>query len=403
MHMCLKPVLIDNINYGNKSKLGYLYDTTSRKIAVPCGRCSVCLSLKQQYLVQRVQMEALNHDLYFGTLTYNNENLPIYEIDDFCIAYSDYSHWQDMIKRIRKYPNIPPFKYLLCSEYGGKRHRPHFHFLLSFPKQDMNLAERWAFGDMLHDLFLKEWRVNLAILPDKFKKDGTPKKNTRRPQWSNLCTYVRTRKRWNFDLHYCDPWTSPNGMDDVAFYVSKYVLKYDKWIDKFKSKLFFSLEHDDYVETWNTIKPIRLMSKHFGSPDDPDVINHVYKGIQLALDVSDAIYPYFISPVDGSTYPLAPYYSKRFLRLWQVEIFNSRKPRLTDYDMMTADLNDLALYEVLEKERRFDAIRDHLDSMHTYEDDEMNDINNFNVQYYERLRISSSELAKDFADSWKDF
>ena len=132
--MCLKPVLIKNVNYGNTSSLARIKDTTSQYIPVPCGRCSVCLQLKQQYALQRIQMEALDHDFYFGTLTYNNDSLRVVESGEFKLNYADITDWQKMIKRIRRREDLPEFKYMIVSEYGGRRHRPHFHFILSFPK-----------------------------------------------------------------------------------------------------------------------------------------------------------------------------------------------------------------------------------------------------------------------------
>lgn len=106
--MCLSPFLVKNINYGIKHKYRKYIDTTSTFIAVPCGRCPVCLSLKQQYLVQRVQMEALSHDLYFMTLTYNNDMLPVKTIGEFTFAYVDISDFQKMVKMIRKHEDLPP-------------------------------------------------------------------------------------------------------------------------------------------------------------------------------------------------------------------------------------------------------------------------------------------------------
>lgn len=401
--MCLKPRLIPNVNKGNHSSLSHIKDSTSAFIPVPCGVCSVCLALKQQYIVQRVQMEALSHDLYFGTLTYNNECLPIHTVDDFKLAHVDISHWQNMIKRIRGKYDLPPFRYMVCSEYGGRRHRPHFHFLLSFPKCDLNLAERWSFSDKLHDIFLFEWRVNVEVLPGVFNKNGSPRKNTRSPKWVNLCTYKRTQKSWNFDLHYCDPWTSPNGLDDIAFYVSKYCLKYDKWVDKLKSKLFFSLQESDFAETWNKIRPRRLMSKGFGSADDSAVKEHISKGIELAMNISDAIYPYFISPVDGSTFPLAPYYSKKFLDLSQLSVFNLRKPTLTLDDMFVDSTPDLLPYEMVDKEIRFAKVCDSLEERHTYFDDDANDINDLIISNLYGTDFKNLQLAEDFADSWQDY
>lgn len=127
--MCQAPILIKNPDYHSPvtdPNYHKLHNTTDKMIAVPCGRCPTCLRLKQQYLVQRVQMEAINNDLYFGTLTYNDESLPIAKYGDIEFAYADISDWQNMIKMIRKdYPKLK-FKYMLVSEYGGKKHRPIF-------------------------------------------------------------------------------------------------------------------------------------------------------------------------------------------------------------------------------------------------------------------------------------
>lgn len=393
--------MIKNVNYGNTSKLGFIKDTTSQFIPVPCGHCSVCLQLRQQYIVQRVQMEALSHDLFFGTLTYNNESLPVLEVDDFKLNYVDISDFQSMIKMIRKYENLPSFKYLLVTEYGGKRHRPHIHFILSFPKDDhQTLADRWSFAINLHSIFLKYWRRNVNILPGKFTKSGKPKVNTRSPIWQNLCTYYRTRRSYNYDLHYLDPYSFSEGLDSVAFYVSKYCLKFDKWVDKLKSKLFFSLDEDTFSEVWNLIRPRRLMSKGFGSPNDPKVIAHINKGIDFSLNDHKAIYPYFISPVNGATFPLAPYFSDKFLRLDDLLVFNSRKPVLTDYDMMLDSSSDLQSYEIVEKERKFAVVQDFLDQRNTLFDEQasiINDITISNSYLYEKIPSLDSGVFDPYA------
>lgn len=387
--MCLSPIMIKNVNYGNKSALNFLSDTTSQFIPVPCGRCSVCLLMKQQYLVQRVQMEALNHDLYFGTLTYNNESLRHHKIGDFELSYVDITDWQKMLKMIRKHEDLPSFKYFLVTEYGGRRHRPHIHFILSFPKNDKHtLADRWSFEHRLHDIWLKYWRRNYG--------------STRFPVWRDLCTYTRTRQSYNYDLHFLDPYSTSKGVDDVAFYVSKYCLKYDKWVDKLKSKLFFNLSEDDFKSTWNLIKPKRLISKGFGDLYGSRVVEHIHKGIHLALEDNSAFYPYFISPVNGATFPLAPYYSKKFLTIDEQIIFNSRKPRLTDTDMMIDTTPDLEIYQILNKAREFANIQNFLDMRHTIEDDSADFSNDFQIEKeYDNKKVPRFNIS-DF-DDWSDF
>ena len=364
--------MIKNVNYGTTSSIKCYKDTSSQYIPVPCGRCSVCLHLKQQYFVQRIQMEALSHDLYMLTLTYNNESLRHYECGDFTFAYADVTDWQKMIKMIRKHESLPPFKYFLVNEYGGKRHRPHFHAILSFPKDDTHtLADRWSFEILLNSIFMRYWRRNVG--------------SSRSPIWKPLFEYHCTRKKRNFDLHYCDPSSSTSGLDDVAFYVSKYVLKFDKWADKFKSKLYFNLPEDEYKEALKVFMPKKFISKHFGSIDDTKVYDHIVRGIELALADPQAFYPYFISPVDGSTYPLSPYYASKLLTFQDLDVFNARKPLINSDDAIIDTYNPDFLYsDVINRVRDFEKICELLENRHTYEDDEADNINNFNVINYEK-------------------
>lgn len=383
--MCLKPILIKNVNYGNKSKLCHITDSTSQYIPVPCGRCSVCLQLKQQYLVQRVQMESLSHDLFFGTLTYNDESLKFVNRGDFNLAYVDITDWQKMIKMIRKHAALPPFKYFFVTEYGSRRHRPHIHFILSFDKikERDSLSSQLSFEQTLFNVFLKYWRRNYG--------------STRVPDWRNLCTYKRDFRSYNFDLHYLNPYSSLNGLDDVGFYVTKYCLKYDKWIDSLKSKLFFSLSDEDYHFVWDKLRPRRLISKGFGSPYDDRVVQHINKGIQLSLHDQSALYPYFISPVNGNTFPLSPYYSKKFMTLDDLYVFNSRKMSLTDYDMMLESNKPLSLQELQQKESIFSAVCNSLDSRTLIVDDDFSLSNLYT--YGECKQIS--KLCEDFAGCWQ--
>lgn len=386
--MCLKPILIKNVNYGNSSKLSCYSDTTAQYIQVPCGRCSVCLALKQEYLVQRVQMESLSHDLYFLTLTYNNESLPVIEKGEFKLPYVDISDWQKMLKMIRKHEDLPPLKYFLVTEYGGRRHRPHIHAILSFPKllsQSNNV--RYSFELKLNKIFLRYWRRNIGTC--------------RVPIWIPLCTYVRTNKSRNFDLHFLDPNSTKDGLSDVAFYASKYQLKYDNWLDKLKSKLFFSLSEVDFNEVWNLLRPRRLISKGFGSPRDPKVIDHINKGINFSLTDQTAMFPYYINPVTGQTFPLSPYYSDKFLTFADLDIFNSRKPRLSSEDMM---LDTTPLYtpdEVLRKEAKFSVVRDFLDNRHTYFDDDFTFNSLVPIDYGNSEKTPFMDSV--FADCWQDF
>ena len=246
-----------------------------------------------------------------------------------------------------------------------------------------------SFELRLQKIFLKYWRRNYG--------------STRSPVWKNLSTYYCSHRGRNFDLHYLNPYSTSDGLADVAFYVSKYCLKFDKWVDKFKSKVFFNTSENEYKEFCSFFLPKRLISKGFGSPYDPKVLEHLNKGINLSIADCSALFPYFISPVNGATFPLSPYYSKKLLTFADLDIFNSRKSLLTDYDAMVDTQKDVLLFEVVQKELRFQKIQDWLDSKHTLEDDSANSINDFNLINNEtKTNLSSCLDDFDSSDFWSD-
>ena len=174
--------------------------------------------MRQSSIVQRCIAESLDNYLFFCTLTYNNDSLPVIETSSgFSIRYADMRDFTLMMKRLRKRPGFDrTCRYLVVSELGEKNGRPHFHALLVVPKLPGDTfvtimqLETWLFENVL-----AEWRRNYG--------------STRSPVYRPLCTYTR---RWirgelktNYDLHYLNPRSSQNGVSDVAFYVSKYMLK----------------------------------------------------------------------------------------------------------------------------------------------------------------------------------
>lgn len=320
--MCLAPIKIKN-PYCGRSHLGvnFLRDCTAQYIEVPCGYCASCLALKQSYIVQRSQMESLENDLFFCTLTYNNDTIPVLEVNGFKLKYVDISDFQNMIKRLRKKDAFGlPFRVWAVTEYGGKKHRPHLHVIFSFPKiPGETRAEKLAREKRYHDIVLHEWRRNIA---KTFDKHGNIVANTRNPVYVPLCTYFRKRRKngklsTNFDFHWIDPSiTDKDGKlhdeSDVAFYVTKYTLKASKYVDRLKSALKLNLPPEEFYKVWSKIRPKALVSKKWGNPDSDKVQKHVRKGIDFALVSSDHEFPVFFNPTTGQTFPLAPFYKRRF-------------------------------------------------------------------------------------------
>lgn len=322
--MCLKPILIDNPYLGTGHVgLNFLHDTTSKKMAVPCGHCKQCIAMKQSYIVQRSQMEADGNDLWFCTLTYKTSMLKYIDVNGYRLRYAYLPDLQNMIKRMRK-NNLfgMPFRFWAVVEYGGKKHRPHFHLIFSTPKipgetRSAKLArEKKYYWDVFH-----EWKRNTATCIDKH---GRTQANTRAPFYEDLCeykvTYKNGKRRCTYDFHWIDPAIKDaNGKihdeADVAFYVTKYTTKANKYVDRLKSALRLNLDPDEFTAIWKILRPKCLVSKKWGDPESDHVRQHVRSGIDRALNDPDSAFPYFINPSTGQTFPLAPFYKKRFLTL----------------------------------------------------------------------------------------
>ena len=326
--MCFNPILIRNPSYGRlhtyidkrlsngkhvripfmPTQYDYFHDCSSMYIQVPCGRCSQCLQAKQNSFIQRCQMELLGSHLFYITLTYNTESLPFLTTSKGeTFFYPDSDDVVKMFKRIRFYDKVGrPFRYAAFSEYGGLKHRPHWHIMLFVDKYDTDTyTDIINMEHKLWYLFFEEWKRNYGT--DKF------------PIWKPLFTYRCRGKKRNYDCHYVNPKTTDKGESDVAFYVSKYLTKFDKWLSFRLMKLNenynngMDAKHNEYYQIRNKIRSKCLLSKHFGLTSEK-AINHVRKGIEFAIKHCLPS-PIFINPVDGRHFPLGRYLKVRTMTL----------------------------------------------------------------------------------------
>ena len=141
---------------------------------VPCGKCILCREKKANEWVSRAMCETQTSTNvpYFITLTYN----------DFCVPKNGVRKRaaQLFLKRLRI--NMARFtkqdlnlRFFLCSEYGSKSARPHYHLLLwNVPNLDPN----WQLHNkMLQDVIQKSWSFMVSkkyydTLPDLKDKYG---------------------------------------------------------------------------------------------------------------------------------------------------------------------------------------------------------------------------------------
>lgn len=328
--MCITPIQIPNRNLvprkpytRNWLRVGSpmsLKDCTSQYINVPCGHCPECIQKKQNDFVQRCQMESMDTYQFMVTLTYDNKHLPklVSSLGEV-FYYADYKNIQSTIKRVRKY-FCRPFRFVATSERGGKRHRPHWHLILFVPKlpEDSPLTGK-VLESELFDLFKLHWSKNI----------GTNRKPIYEPFFQYVRYYSHGRVHTNFDLHLIEPRLKVDGkldtMQDVSFYVSKYLCKYNDNKLRIKVKNYYIPTEAHYI--METIKCRRITSVSFGSRDfsghivSPDkrlfpqeAINSYVRECIERSKQQKLEFPTFFY-LEGQNYPLSGYLRKKFLTM----------------------------------------------------------------------------------------
>lgn len=312
--MCVNPIMIDNPNRGCKPDVGlnFMKDCKSAKIPIPCGHCHECVAVRQLSFVQRCQMEALESHLFFVTLTYNNDSIPSIGLSDgWSVSFVDPSDVSNMFKRIRN-DNLfgRPFRFVYTSELGSRRGRPHVHMILFIPKYpyDDHLTP-YNLEATIFKVVLSQWKRNYG--------------SRRKPDYKPCLTFIRYFKHGKmcstYDCHYVNPILTDGSEADVAFYVSKYMVKESEKLKALQSALRLNLPEDEYNDVWKLVRPRWSASPLFGL-NGSYVRHNVYEPSPVVLDylrhcvdVSRKEFdsPKFINPADGKSFPLSRYYANR--------------------------------------------------------------------------------------------
>lgn len=224
---CLHPIEI----YNRSEKISYR--ASSLIYTVPCGQCEECKKSKTAEYCLRSFVEyqdtvSKGGYVYFDTLTYSPKFCP----ETFGIKHFMRSDVTLFLKELRIYLTRAGYdvngklKYFITSEYGGKRHRPHYHILLFVCVPGLDVKTLWKY---MH----KAWKFGIL---DSYKS----------------CTsrVVNSSAALN--------------------YVSKYVQKDQEWmnvIDKKISrlrKLGMDKSLEDFNEFVRCCKPFHRSSQGFG-------------------------------------------------------------------------------------------------------------------------------------------
>lgn len=256
-------------------------------------------------------------------------------VESVTMSYANHHHLQDVIRHFRNdVLSMPEFsgrkmKYLGVSELGGQKGRPHFHLLLFIEKLPSDLVVsssslRYSgsrnfrpsvitgMTDCLYNWFRDNWAVNV----------GTKKF----PKYEPLYTYIRkpdpsspTGWKCTFDCHYVSPEATEAGTDDVAFYVSKYIMKASDREVKRKVFLQAALDETTFAKFWRIVRSRMLISKGFGTHSetvvnsdgrheilpDADVLREINSNCRL--DAGKSPGPVFVTDM-GKHRPLSRYY-----------------------------------------------------------------------------------------------
>lgn len=341
--MCECPTIIRNPYAGCDPSKGYnyLHDCVSAFIEVPCGKCRECIATKQDTYSVRSLVERSRSIPFMLTLTYDQKHVPRMDnqgdvLDGF--AYPDYKHVSDMFKRLRrtidkspwlssmfaepleeklynsnKVVKTPPFKYLAVQEYGKINLRPHFHLLLfvripsALNKKSRQSVEFQCWCTDVERFFYAWFKNNWAInVGSKWN-----------PVYEPLYTYVRSGKYCTYDFHRiveCDatPSNSP------VYYVTKYLYKFNKKLDKFGKMVFAKykqgqISEDRFLFFKKKCRMCAKTSNYFGFPFSEDEINRVLRSITQSKNEHPCFPKYYDS--DGVSHPFPRAWKPRFLLL----------------------------------------------------------------------------------------
>lgn len=344
--MCLSPLILPNPWYagvpGTKQYIEYikryrnewfLHDVTSQTMKVPCGHCAECLQARQNEFVQRCYEMAKFNYVLFGTLTYNNESLPYRYVNGRKLKYADIRDFQNFIKRLRKYKVIPEFRYLCVTEYGDdkfddkgvlirkSKHRPHYHFLIFIPFQKHNgqIDEflGYRFASDIENFIVSDigWHRNYG--------------DNKSPLYIALSNFIKEPYSYTYDCHFVTGET-----ESVIYYVTKYVLKFSKYVQDLHNALKLNLPQSEFIDIWSLIRPKLLTSKglgiqfyrNSGFPNkdfDADIDIDICENIEFSLFTEEV--PSIA--IDGKLVPLCKYYQDRCLTYEQrVKFHNKRYP-----------------------------------------------------------------------------
>lgn len=197
------------------------------------------------------------------------EDLPdAIEYETISFAYADIHDVQLLLKNVRDnmddYPSLAgrTLRYAAVSELGKQNGRPHFHILFLLEKRPEdhdsigcpNRAKMRTIEAQLRTCVRKYWAKNV----------GTRKEPVYEPRFKYARKWSFGKMYTNFDCHWVDPSLTQDQTSNVAYYVSKYMMKGSDRDARRQQFLRLNLSDDEYNSVWKTIKCRMTCSKGLG-------------------------------------------------------------------------------------------------------------------------------------------
>lgn len=179
----------------------------------------------------------------------------------------------------------------------------------------------------MFDSVLNEWRRNY----------GSRKYPCYRPLCTYVSRFVHGKLRSNYDLHYVNPSLTVEGCSDVAFYVTKYMMKPSDREKRLQQALHLNLDKIEYEEVWSKVRSRTFASlglgvdgtnTPFGVEPDSSIVAYIRNCVESSK-VSESSAKFY-NPQTGTSFPLSRYYKTKFYcyNLDDEKVFFDRQDRI---------------------------------------------------------------------------
>lgn len=186
------------------------------------------------------------------------------EYETISFAYADIHDVQLLVKNVRDNNPLDGrcIRYVCVSELGKQNGRPHFHILWLVEKRPEDFTPDGQ--PIKAQIRTLEARLRTCVKKYWAKNIGTRKEPIYEPRFKYARRWSFGKMYTNFDLHWVDPSATAEQTSNVAYYVSKYMMKGSDRDARRQQFLRLNLQEDEYLEVWKTIKCRMTCSKGLG-------------------------------------------------------------------------------------------------------------------------------------------